>query len=194
MSSKLRIALVGSLCACLLAGCLPSLHPLYSEDATVFREELLGTWRFLYRDGAGVDLTFESIDDKAYRMTITGADEVDLVYLAHLVEVGDYMYLNFQLDFDERNLIHFNTLPSHQICRIRFDGDDLVTETHDEPWLTSYLTQHPDELDHTFIEIGKYERLVITADTEELQQFFIAHGNDWEVASENHWYRVDDDR
>ncbi len=185
--ARIRVSIVVSLCACLMAGCLPSLHPLYTEDVGVFREELLGRWRWLFADHQGMDMNIESIEGKAHRITVPQGDEEDLVYVAHLIELGGQLYLECQLQFDEDDLVQFNVLPLHQIMRIRFDNDRLITETHNEPWLEDYLSQHPDELDHLQIN----DRLLITAHTEQLQQFFIAHADDWTIGSEQSWNRRD---
>ncbi len=192
MSPKLRIALVGSLCACLLTGCLRSIHPLYTSDDIVFREELLGTWSIQYNHGPGnsIDLKFESVDDEMYRMTVTALGS-DLLYDAALVELGGHMFLDYRRTFErenpEANLHYRDMLPMHILVRIRFEDECLVTEFLDKTWLDNHLRHHPEALDHTFIG----DRLLLTADTEDLQQFFVAHAEDWEIAEERKWPRVD---
>lgn len=192
MTPNLRIALSASLCTYLLAGCLPSLHPLYSEDAAVFREELLGTWSIQYTHGPGnsIDLKFESLDDEMYRLTVTAFGS-ELLYDAALVELGGHIFLDYRRTFerknDELNFLYQDLLPVHMLVRIRFEDDCLVTEFLGETWLHNYLRRHPEELDHTIMG----DRLLLTADTEELQQFFVAHAEDWEIAEERTWPRID---
>lgn len=192
MPFKLRVALAASLCAVPLTGCLETLHPLHSEDVAIFRQELVGSFCIVYQHNAAIYITFESIDDKFYRLTVSGAQEEDQVYSAHLVELGGHMYLDIQLQFDDDDFAALaGAVPVHQIMRIRFNGEHLVTEYHDLSWLRLLLIQHPDQLDHTFIG-GPMGRMIITADTEELQQFIIARADDWEIEKRYTWARVEE--
>lgn len=184
-TAKYRHSLALVLCAAVLSGCLDSLHPLYHEEDTVFRQDFVGSWFSLFADQSAMYVKIEPIEERAYRITEFGGDAGDKAYQAHLIELGGYLFLDFQLQLEEGSPIRFDVLPLHQITRIRFEEDGIVAEELDKGWLREYLQQHPEALAHAMIEGS----LLITADTDELQRFIIAHCDDWPVRHEQTWQR-----
>lgn len=157
-------------CITLLTGCMCSEHPLYIEGETVFREELVGEYEILLHDGAPSIWKVESIDDEAYRVSVPNGDKVE-TYLLHLVELDGQLYVD--LVFQEEDSVE--TPARHAIARLRFEDGVPISTRVENQWLDSYLTEHPDELSVTWRD-GSV--MSITAETEDLQQFVIAHTDD----------------
>ncbi len=176
---RLTTSLASVGCCAMLTGCVGSVHPLYTEGETVFREELVGEYAVQLQMGAPVVGTVVSIDDEAYRLTLLhGGGEEDETYVIHLVELDADLYLDmFRAE-----------PPRHYIARLRFEDGDPITTEINQYWLKTYLGQHPDELSVTWRD-GDVMR--ITAETEDLQQFIIAHADDGLFAQETHWSRYD---
>lgn len=174
-SAKLTTLVAAIPCFTMLAGCVGSEHPLYIEGETVFREELVGEYEVITHEGASPTIwNVESIADEAYRVTLPseGGLEGDILIM-HLVELEDQLYMDVAAVTDEGET---ETPPPHIIGRLRIEEDVTVTTHIDNNWLTAYLAEHPDELAVTQLEDRPY--LTITAETEDLQRFIVAHAEE----------------
>lgn len=171
-----RLRLLASIVsACLLTGCVNSVHPLYTEGETVFREELVGDYELQVNDEASPTIwKVESIADEAYRVTLPseGGLEGDILIM-HLVELDDQLYMDVYGLTDEGEI---EPSSGHMIARVRLEEDVAVTTAINNNWLTAYLAEHPEELAVTQLEDRPY--VTITAETEDLQRFIIAHAEE----------------
>lgn len=178
-------------CITLLTGCVNSVHPLYIEGETVFREELVGEYEVIMHDGATPTIwRVESIADEAYRVTLPseGGLEGDILIM-YLVELEDQLYIDVSAVADEGET---ETALPHIIARLRVEEGVVVTTAIDNNWLTAYLAEHPEELAVTRTEDVPYP--TISAETEELRRFIIAHAEEGlfdEEVSSWEWKRRD---
>ncbi len=79
------------LLAILLGGCVPSLHPLYTDKELIFEEKLLGTWS---DNDPGGKWEFKKVtDSNSYLLTITD-DEGTGSFDAHLVKLNQMLFLD----------------------------------------------------------------------------------------------------
>jgi hypothetical protein len=174
-------------CSALLTGCVGSVHPLYVEGETVFREELVGEFQTQIGMGAPTIWKVESIDDEAYRVTIPSGVKQEH-WIMHVVELDGQLYLDLYPETVEETVEADATPPRHFISRLRFEEGLPISAGIDHDWFDSYLADHPDELS---VERRERKMPLITAETEELQQFIIAHADDglFNEVSELGWYR-----
>jgi hypothetical protein len=166
--------------AVLFSACVPSLHSLYTEETTVFREELLGTWK---EEPQKADIwTFTKREDgKSYTLTIKD-ERVASSFHARLVKLGDHLFLDLIADADTLNekvgdLYRASLIPAHLIIKLKV-GTKLEMQMLEREKVTELLKGAPKTLAHTFIED---DYLVLTAATPELQAFFRKHAESKEL-------------
>jgi len=153
----------------LLAGCLPSLHPLYNDETLIFKEELVGKWM---GDDGGF-WQFTRAGEKEYELRIRD-DEKELGrFSAHLLEIKGLMFLDLfpdsepLEDLDDFYKIHI--LPVHTFMKVDRISPNLQLRMVDYEKIENLLENDPNVIKHEIVE----DRIVLTASTEELQRFVI---------------------
>ncbi|MCH7691023.1 MAG: hypothetical protein IIA17_08270, partial [candidate division Zixibacteria bacterium] len=91
---KTKSLAILSLVSLFLVGCIPSLHPLYTENELVYEPSLLGIWT---EEGGGISYEFIKNDSSSYTMIYT-EDSIPSDFTAHLLKLGDNLFLNLQPD------------------------------------------------------------------------------------------------
>lgn len=184
MKSKWTIA---TLVACLLAGCVPSLHPWYADKDVTFEEKLLGVWNQEKEDNLWI---FEKGDEqsKGYRLTIVSEDkEKDPALLeAHLFKINGKSYLDMfpaGNSFDNANdffKLHITGL--HQLLRIDSIQPTVQFRMLNPDTTGKMLKEKPDLIAHE--NPADTESVLLTASTEKLQKFIAEHTDDEEFYGE----------
>lgn len=170
----------------LLGGCVPvmSLNPLYTKDNVVYDEKLLGTW---VDDPNGPEMTwqFESIDKpkNAYGLIFTGEDGAKGSFVAHLVKLGDDLFLDifpsevpWDLEDPNESKWPYNSLfliPTHTFVKVDSVKPALKMRLMLETDLKKLLEEDPDAIAHVTVE----DRPVLTASTKELQAFVLKYAD-----------------
>ena len=155
----------------LLAGCLPSLHPLYNEKTLIFREELIGKWM----EDDGSFWQFRRGGEKEYKLRLFEEHEELGQFSAHLIEIEGLMFLDIFPDgdalenMDDFYQIHF--LPVHTFLKVDRINPNLQLRMVDYEKMENMLENDPNILKHEILD----DRIVLTASTEELQHFVIKH-------------------
>lgn len=167
----------------LVAGCVPSLNALLTEEDLVFEEALLGTW-----GEKNEHWTFTKDGEKAYLLTITEKDHKPGVFHAGLGKLDGHLFLNIfpeetpMQEMDRVDFYKFHYVPAHTFMRVWKIGDELQLSMLDYDWLEKLLKEDPTAIQHSRTGADG-DGLVITAPTEELQKFFIKHANNKEAFS-----------
>jgi hypothetical protein len=149
-----------------LCGCVPSLHPLYTESDRTTESDLLGTWS--QADTKDI-WEFESSSDESYILTYTEKG-VAAKFQANLVQLGDYLFLDLYPaeEADVRNdLMKLHLVPAHTFARLNIKEDTLEIAMVDNDWLRGKLTRKELSIPHQALVDG----VVLTASTKELQAF-----------------------
>jgi len=157
--------------ALLLAGCLPSLHPLYNEKTLIFKEELVGKWM----GDDGDSWQFRRAGEKEYELRILDDGEEIGRFSAHLIEIKGLMFLDLFPDskplddLDDFYKIHL--FPVHTFLKVDRISPSLQLRMVDYEKMEKILENDPNVLKHEIED----DRIVLTASTEELQDFVIKH-------------------
>ena len=156
----------------LLAGCVPSLHPLYTEKELILEEELSGLWseekqiwKFEANEG-----------EKSYELTVLDEDLKSGKFIAHLVKLDDSLFLDLfpgELELQANNFYKIHLLPAHTFLKVDQIKPTLEMRIMNHEELQKMLKDDPNLLKH---EIIKDNRLILTASTKELQQFMKKYG------------------
>jgi hypothetical protein len=156
----------------LVAGCVPSLHPLFTEDDLVYDPALVGTWA----EEEGEDTwTFRKFGDNVYNLIYT-EEGVPARFDAHLVQLGEFLFLDtYPGEPDIKNgfyLIHL--VPAHTFSRVSIEENVLRYAMLDLDWLKKMISEKQVDITHEQVDGG----ILLTASTKELQEFFLRHGDD----------------
>jgi hypothetical protein len=157
--------------ALLLAGCLPSLHPLYNDKTLIFKEELIGKWM-----GDNAVWQFTRAGEKEYELRIHEDEDKLGQFSAHLVKIKGLMFLDLfpddepLEDLDDFYQIHI--LPVHTFMKVDQINPNLRLRMIDYDKVGKMIESDPNVIKH---EIVDDDRIVLTASTEELQNFVVGH-------------------
>ena len=153
-----------------------SLHPFYTDQELVFDEELLGSWG----DDSGF-CKFEKYKEDNYILTIT-EDTSKAEFIAHLVDINNMLFLDVlpAKPFLGENFIQEAFyVPGYALWKIEQNEDTLELCFMDG--IVDILENDPNQLKH---EIVDEDNLLLTASTEDLQNFIKQHANNKALFSE----------
>ncbi|MCB0596409.1 MAG: hypothetical protein H6557_02070 [Lewinellaceae bacterium] len=152
--------------AAVLPSCIPSLHPLYSEDKLVFRKEILGEWQ-----NGKETWVFSQGDGKYYELEFSDEDE-QAEFKVHLVRLGDHYFFDFYNTknrcSDDDGLAIAPLLATHSFAKVAFGQNDMKLYFFDIEWLEKLFEQRKIRIKH---EVMEEDIIVLTAPTAELQEF-----------------------
>jgi hypothetical protein len=187
MHAKKRkmLAIAGALA--LLSGCIPpSVNPLYTDNDLVFDPLLVGVW-IEEAPGQATDenWAFEKGAGKSYKLTVTEEHGEKGEFEAHLLKLKDYFFLDLQpsqvdLDRIQADMTAWALIRGHLILRVHELDSKLKLSPPDQDWLNEYLGKNPKALAHIDADVVKpigpgEKTITITASTQDLQQFVLAH-------------------
>lgn len=161
--------------AAVLTGCLvTSVYPFHTEKDLAFEPGLVGDWTNVKE--AGDHWKFEKEGSNAYRLTYSSGDKTNVVQ-AHLFKLRGESFLDLFTP-EGNDQIQPPPIPSHFLLRVFQLQPAVRMASLDYDWLKETLAANPKALRHHVIKLGDKpddERIVLTADTAELQMFVINH-------------------
>lgn len=158
--------------AILFTGCVPSLHPLFTDKDLVFDPALVGTW--VDEDGKST-WTFQKSGENAYELVYTENEE-PAKFQAHLLKLGDFLFLDiFPEESEMKNGLYKGLLiPAHGFSRIWIEGDSVRLAYLDPDWLKGMIDKKKIKIDYDLID----QTIILTAQTNELQNFALKYAED----------------
>ncbi|OHB77696.1 MAG: hypothetical protein A2Z25_24275 [Planctomycetes bacterium RBG_16_55_9] len=179
--------LLCSILALALGGCVPvlSLHPLFTEENTVFEKKLLGAW---VDDPNSPDTTWQFGDinepKNAYKLIFMDEEGKKGSFVARLVKLQNKLFLDLcpsELPWepDDPNKIDwpynaFFLVPAHTFLKIDSIEPQLKMRLALESKIEDLLKEDPNAVKYVKVE----DRIVLTASTKELQAFVLKHVDD----------------
>jgi len=164
----MRRSLLGAVAvvAASLAGCVPSLHPLYTEQDLVFEPALAGEW-------SGKDTgtwAFTRDGEKAYRLVYADTDGKSGEFAAHLLKVQGSLYLDLfpkdpEIKGNDFYKAHF--LPVHTFARVRQIEPTFQMAFLSADWIKKHVKEFPDAIRHETLS----DTVILTAQPKDLQAF-----------------------
>jgi hypothetical protein len=191
------------LLAAILGGCIPviSLHPLFTEEALVFEEKLLGTWvddpncpETTWEFKHAVDSSEEDWDlpseirEKAYILIFTNDKGKKGSFFAGLSTSFKRFFLNvFPNQFpcaqqdpnQDWELNSFFFIGGHSFVIIDSIEPELKMRWITNDAMKELLEENPNAVKHELVE----DRVILTASTRELQAFVLKYADDSKVFS-----------
>ena len=175
-----------------LAGCVvTSVHPFFTERDLVSEPALVGFWHTGAADNDG-RIEVRKTGDKSYRSIATETEGKTSEADFWLFKLGAQLFV----DSSPANLDDPGVLPLHQVTKLSAIGDTFTSQNLRYEWLQGQLTNNPAALRHEVVTHRKDDgqvdtRIVLTASTQELQQFLLKHlktDEAWETPT--HYQRV----
>lgn len=177
--------LLGGACV-LITGCVvTSVYPFYTEADLTFDPALLGTFG---KPGASTnDLwIFERDKKDVYRLTTHEGDKTRATQ-ARLFKLGGQLFLDCCATQTAED-IEPEPVPTHLVMRVQQVTPTLKLSIMKNDWLKELLDKQPKAVRHIVTRTGEGlgdQRIVLTADTAELQQFLLKHVNTKEAWTED---------
>jgi hypothetical protein len=166
----------------LLAGCVPSWNPLYTEEDLVFDPSLVGIWRPANaEEGSKETWAFTKGGDKLYRLQQTDEAGRKADFEARLVRLQEHRFLDLYLckvEDDDVKLnawAGFSLVPAHLILRVEQIEPALKIAAINPDWMKKFLKLHPDAIAHRIV---LEDNVILTASTSDLQRFVLEHADD----------------
>jgi hypothetical protein len=190
----------------MLSGCLSALHPLFREQDLEFDPKLVGSWRvgaddevFTFERGTPEsfgDLPegLQELAGKAYVLTVTNGKggEENVKYYAFLARIGKHLYLDYYPAETKAQRAHAgffkaNFVKMHSFYRLQpgKDGNTITIGQFADSYLHKLINNKQIRIRHELNADGSY---IITAPTEELQQYVIKYSDVSEAYQNNKTY------
>jgi hypothetical protein len=161
--------------ALLLIGCLvTSVYPFYDQKSLAFEPALLGDWETV-KDSDEHWKFEQSEATNAFRITYSSGKNKS-VMVGHTFKLDGNLFLDMlTAEISDEN--QPPPIPSHCLFRLPQVTPTLRMVPMNYEWLTKLLAENPKALRHHLIAEEKEDqrRLVLTADTSELQKFVLTH-------------------
>jgi hypothetical protein len=173
MKKRNLIAIVAA--AALLAACIPSVNPFYTEKDVVLDPNLLGEWQEKDNANNPEIWKFEQSTNNAFDLTVTEEGKTGK-FRAHLFKLKQERFLDLiptECNFatNQAYLVGFSVFPGHLLMRVGQTDPELQIAVCDYDWLGKFLQKNPKALGHHMED----ENMVLTADTRDLQKFVMNH-------------------
>jgi hypothetical protein len=166
----------------ILAGCVPSWNPLYTEKDVVFDTALVETWTPAdAKPESGERWVFTKAGEKLYRLQQTDEAGRKATFDVRLVKLKERRFLDLYLtqvnddDLKLNDLARFSLAPAHLILKVEQIEPALKIAVMNPEWMKEFLKKHPDAIAHRLVLDGS---VVLTASTSELQKFVLEHVDD----------------
>lgn len=163
----------------LLTGCVvTSVHPFYSRKDVSFEPSLVGQWT---NTQSNESWSFAKQESDAYHLIYVSDGKTNLA-TAHFFKLNSQSFLDF-VSADSECEVLPPPVPSHLLLRVTKISPTLRLAPLNHDWLKGLIEKNPKILHHEWVD-GKADdgRVVLTGETEELQQFLSKNLN-----SEDAW-------
>lgn len=193
---KVSVILGFTFLVILLGGCLRTLHPIFTLEDIVYEPKLLGSWKTDNQGTKGsVTITnlaadnsielpekISSIRQKGYLIAYQDEDGTAAEqYIAFLARIGKHLYFDYfpadkqnKKTGDEFFTSHFVKMHTSYRVNIFKDGNFELSQL-DEQYLNKLIEEKKIRISHEKDAKGD---IVITASTDELQQYIIKYGDE----------------
>ena len=179
-----------------LSGCLTTLHPIFTEKDLAYDPKLIGTWNTENQGNKGkvvisnlatensLELpgNISTIKQKGYFISYqNGPGETSKQYIAFLARIGKHLYFDYypadrkeDEKIDEFFGAHLVKMHTSYRVEILNDGSFELSQL-DESYVTKLIDEKKIRISH---ETDADDNTVITASTQELQQYLLKYGDE----------------
>ncbi len=153
----------------LLAGCVTTLNPIYTDQDIIFDPAVLGDW---HDSETPETYQFSQSGEKEYHLVYTDENGTSADFTVKLVELAGIRFFDVfpdEPDLGGNGFYEMHFLPVHSFIRVYQAGPTLKIAAINSDWLEDYLKDNPNAVQNQEIE----GELVLTAHTADLQKFLV---------------------
>ncbi|MFA6293543.1 MAG: hypothetical protein WC637_17285 [Victivallales bacterium] len=167
---KKMLAVISAVC--FIVGCIPSLHPLYTENDLIFEKSLVGTW---VDENPENTWTFSHSGEKEYKLICT-EDGKPGEFSAHLLKIKNKMFIDLypaepELKTDN-GFYKAHLIPADTFMLVKQIEPTLQMAFLNPNKLKEIIAKDPKAVKHE--KLGKDDdRDIFTASPAELQDFIM---------------------
>ena len=169
------------LLAAVIGGCVPSLHPLYTDKDVVFDDALLGKWESDASNDPNWVWQFDKGTNNSYDLTLTDKEGKGK-FIVYLVRLDKMQFLDLYPSDPETLktciLWNMHVIPAHTFIKVEQTKPAFKIRFMEPDTVGEMLIKDPNLVKHEIIEHDGTKGVVLTASTEDLQRFIKAHAND----------------
>ena len=166
----------------LLAACIPSVNPFYTDKDVVSDSHLVGEWVDKSNPDNPTTWKFEQATNNAFKLTMSGEGKTGQ-FSAHLFKLKQQEFLDIipadcEYATNQVDVIAASMFPGHLLLRVAQIDPVLKLSFCNFDWLGNYLKKNPRALAaHVEYESDtvKDSQLILTASTAALQKFVLKH-------------------
>jgi hypothetical protein len=172
--------------AALIAACVPSVNPFYTDKDVITDPRLLGAWEESDKTNNPETWMFEDAPSNAYTATYTENDGKTGKFEAHLFKIADTTFIDLtpaecNYATNQTFLINASMIPGHLLMRVKVSADKLTVATINPDWLQKFLEKNPNAIAHRI----DHDAIFLTAETGALQKFILKHSGTNELFGED---------
>lgn len=153
-----------------VAGCVPSLHELWTEKTQVYDDTIAGT----YQQDDAVWTFAGDPNDKSWTLTIDEKEGKQSKLIAHLVQVGGQRFFDFypagDAQIETGEWVKFHLVPAHLFFKVDKTAESFKIAPMNPEEVGKLLKEKPQLVKH---EVIKDNRVVLTDTPENLQKFLL---------------------
>lgn len=182
MKTKNALATLATLMM-FLAGCIPSLYPLYSRDDRIKMDKIIGKW-LMDDSSSSYEISVDPDDPYSYLFSYYQLeskihDSSQATFEVNMVTLGGENFMDFfpadNEVLDNMNiLLAIHLVPAHTFARFSLSGDTLTIWRFNPGWLDKLFEENRIRISHEKV----LDQIVLTAPTEELQKFVTKYAGD----------------
>ena len=154
-----------------IAGCVPSLHQLYTDKTVVYDPAIAGK----YKESDNIWEFVGDPNDKSYELTIFEEEGKQSKLKAHLVEFGGQRFFDFypakDAELEGGTWLKIHVIPAHLFFKIELTESNLLIAIMNPDEVEKLLKKKPELVKHEVLE--KDGRIVLTDTPENLQKFLL---------------------
>ena len=174
----------------LVAACVPSVNPFYTDKDVVTDPRLAGAWYEDEDKDNPATWKFESTTNNAYAVTFTEEKDKTGNLEGHLFKLGQDFFLDLtpmecNYATNQASLVGMAMIPGHLLLRVMFNEKKLNLAFCNPDWTKKYLEKNPAAVAHRVVD----DSVIFTAETVALQKFVMKHLGKDELFSAGTDYR-----
>lgn len=157
----------------LMAACVPSLNPLYTDQDLIFDTALIGAWS---DKDSKETWEFTEADDKEYKLIYTDEDVKKGEFEARLLKIEGKTFMDItpiKPVFPQNDFYKGHFLATHTFVQIIQTGPKFEIAYLEPKWLKGFLDKNPGAIGHVKIE----DEILLTDTSKNLQKFLLTHLN-----------------
>lgn len=160
----------------LIAACVPSVNPFYTDKDVITDARLAGTWVEDEDKDSPASWKFETATNNSYAVALTEDKGKTGKFEGHLFKLGADLFLDLtptecEYATNQAGTVGTAMIPGHLLLRVKLEAKKLSLAFCDPDWVKKFLEKNPAAIAHRKVDGS----IILTAETSALQKFVKQH-------------------